>query len=96
VTVEPGNSELEARLVAVSAERRAQNATIPTTMALELATNPFLRPDRAAIRAVLNLAQSADDAQVIGALRKHKDAVGGVVAWLVMSLYPVADYFNMA
>jgi hypothetical protein len=97
VMVEPSNNELKARLVAVSAQRAAHNATIPTTMALELATNPFLRPHSAAIRNALNMTEGADAAQVVGALRRHKDSVGGmIIPWLVMTLYPVADYLGMA
>ncbi|HEX8307737.1 MAG TPA: hydroxyacylglutathione hydrolase [Allosphingosinicella sp.] len=48
VTVEPGNQALAARLVEVEAARAAGEATVPTTIALELATNPFMRASSAA------------------------------------------------
>jgi hydroxyacylglutathione hydrolase len=43
VTVEPDNEELARRMAAVEAARAAGEATVPTTIALELATNPFMR-----------------------------------------------------
>jgi len=43
VTVEPGNAAIAARLAEVEAARAAGEATVPTTIGLELATNPFMR-----------------------------------------------------
>ena len=43
VTVEPDNAALAERAVAVERARAAGEATVPTTIALERATNPFLR-----------------------------------------------------
>lgn len=43
VTVEPDNEAVAARLIAVERARAAGEATIPTTIALERATNPFMR-----------------------------------------------------
>jgi hydroxyacylglutathione hydrolase len=43
VTVEPENGALARRFADVEAARAAGEATIPTTIALELATNPFMR-----------------------------------------------------
>ena len=43
VTVEPDNGSLVRRLAEVEAARTAGEATVPTTIALELATNPFMR-----------------------------------------------------
>ncbi|MFL6857011.1 MAG: hydroxyacylglutathione hydrolase [Allosphingosinicella sp.] len=43
VTVEPGNDALAHRLAAVEAARARGEATVPTTIALERATNPFVR-----------------------------------------------------
>jgi hydroxyacylglutathione hydrolase len=42
-TVEPGNEALRQRIAEVEAARSAGEATVPTTVALELATNPFVR-----------------------------------------------------
>ena len=43
VTVEPDNADLAARLADVVALRERGEATVPTTIALERATNPFMR-----------------------------------------------------
>ena len=49
---EPGNAAIADRLVAVSALRDAGKITLPTTVAEELATNPFVRAtDAAGVRA---------------------------------------------
>src|SRR5688500_5358408 len=48
VTVEPDNDALERRMREVEAARAAGEATVPTTIALELATNPFMRASSAA------------------------------------------------
>ena len=42
-TVEPDNEDLLARIAAVEAARAAGEATVPTTIGLERATNPFVR-----------------------------------------------------
>ncbi len=43
LTVEPENSALIARMVSVDQMRERGEATVPTTIALERATNPFMR-----------------------------------------------------
>ncbi len=43
LSVEPDNVALRARMAEVEAARAAGEATVPTTIALELATNPFMR-----------------------------------------------------
>ncbi len=48
VTVEPENEALAARLAAVESARAAGEATVPTTIGAERATNPFLRAASAA------------------------------------------------
>jgi hydroxyacylglutathione hydrolase len=55
VTVEPDNSALAARLTAVAALRAAGEATVPTTIGDERATNPFMRA-----RDVAELAERRD------------------------------------
>ena len=48
VTVDPQNDALAARLAAVEAARAAGEATVPTSIGEERATNPFLRAPNAA------------------------------------------------
>jgi hydroxyacylglutathione hydrolase len=43
LTVEPDNAALATRMAAVDAARAAGEATVPTTIGLERATNPFVR-----------------------------------------------------
>jgi hydroxyacylglutathione hydrolase len=53
---------------------RARHAsTIPSTLALEKKTNPFLRPDSAEIRATLDM-QNSDDVSVFAEIRRRKDS----------------------
>ena len=47
LTVEPDNAALRERMAAVEAARVAGEATVPTTIALERATNPFMRASSA-------------------------------------------------
>ena len=48
LTVEPDNEPLRRRMEEVEAARAAGEATVPTTIALERATNPFMRARSAA------------------------------------------------
>ncbi|HYW14626.1 MAG TPA: hydroxyacylglutathione hydrolase [Allosphingosinicella sp.] len=57
VTVEPGNAALAARMAEVEAARAAGVPTVPTTIALERATNPFMRASSAAELAELRRAK---------------------------------------
>jgi hydroxyacylglutathione hydrolase len=72
LTVEPDNQDLVARMRDVERLRAAGLATVPTTVALERATNPFLRPTSAALRRTLGLEQS-DDVTVFARTRALKD-----------------------
>ena len=72
LTIEPENDKLVARAKAVEAQRARGEMTLPTTLALELETNPFLRPQSAAIRKRLGM-ESAPDWQVFGEVRERKN-----------------------
>jgi len=72
LTIEPGNADLVARAEAVKALRAAGKPTLPTTIALELATNPFLRAEIPAVQQAVGL-QGADPAQVFAEIRRRKD-----------------------
>jgi hydroxyacylglutathione hydrolase len=73
LSVEPGNADLQARMRDVEAARARGAPTIPSTLALEKRTNPFLRPDSAEIRRTLAL-ETASDVEVFGELRRRKDS----------------------
>ncbi len=74
---EPGNAAVGARVAAESAKRAAHQSTIPSTIALELATNPFLRYREPAIAAHLRelgkLTPHASELAVFAALREWKN-----------------------
>lgn len=72
VTVDPDNAVLKERAAQVEALRAAGTPTLPTTLAIELATNPFLRADEPQIKAALGL-PDADPAAVFAALRERKN-----------------------
>lgn len=56
-SADPDNADVVARMVAVDAARARGDATVPTTIALEKATNPFLRAGSAAALATLRSAK---------------------------------------
>ena len=72
LSVDPGNDMLKSRADQVAAMRAAGKPTLPTTIALELDTNPFLRAEDAAISAKMGL-PGADPAAVFAALREAKN-----------------------
>jgi hydroxyacylglutathione hydrolase len=73
LTIEPGNADLVARAEAVKALREKGKPTVPTTIALELATNPFLRAEIPAVQEAVGL-KGADPAQVFAEIRRRKDS----------------------
>ena len=72
LTLEPGNGTLKRRMDDVNAARAAGKATVPSTMGLEKATNPFLRPDSGEIRKSLGM-EKADTVSVFGEIRERKN-----------------------
>jgi len=52
--------------------RAAGAATVPSTIGLEKATNPFLRPASPELRATLQL-PAATDVEVLAETRRRKD-----------------------
>ena len=71
-TLEPGNAALQARAQNVVAARAAFKPTVPSTIGLEKATNPFLRIQSTEIRAAIGMAHG-DDAAVFAEIRRRKD-----------------------
>jgi len=76
VTVEPGNDALTRRYAEIRSLRAAGKPTVPSTIGAERATNPFLRPASAGLRATLDL-QDADDVAVFAETRRRKDGFRG-------------------
>lgn len=72
LTVDPENPDLKDKAARVKALRAQDKPTVPTTLAEELATNPFLRAHDTRIRAHLGL-ETASDAEVFTEIRRRKD-----------------------
>lgn len=71
-SVDAANPALDARRQQIDALRAEGRPTVPVTLAVELATNPFLRARDPAMKAALGMAGAAD-AEVFAELRARKD-----------------------
>jgi hydroxyacylglutathione hydrolase len=79
LAVEPGNVALQARAAAAAETRRRGEPTVPSTIGLELATNPFMRCDVPAVRdAAARREKGAETAalRTFAALREWKNGFG--------------------
>ncbi len=72
VTVDPDNQALAARASEIAQLRAAGKPTVPSSLGVEKATNPFLRAADPAIRAHLGM-ENASDAEVFAEIRTRKD-----------------------
>ena len=73
LSLEPGNAALQARAAEVAALREGGRPTVPSSLRVEKATNPFLRPHSAEIRTSLGLPPDATAVDVFAATRRAKD-----------------------
>jgi hydroxyacylglutathione hydrolase len=72
LSVDPSNAILKERAGEVARQREAGKFTLPTTITIELATNPFLRADDPDIQAGLGMS-GADPVAVFTELRERKN-----------------------
>ncbi len=72
MTVEPDNSDLQARQARIVATRTKGDPTVPSTLSEELATNPFLRAGVASVKAAVGR-EGASDAEAFAEIRRRKD-----------------------
>ena len=72
LSVDGGNAALRARAVEIDRLRSAGRPTVPSTLAEELGTNPFLRADDPAMAAAVGKAGAAP-AEVFAEIRRRKD-----------------------
>ncbi|PIN00877.1 Glyoxylase [Handroanthus impetiginosus] len=73
LSIEPRNEELKSYATHVAQLRNKGLPTIPTSLRKEKLCNPFLRTSSTEIRKSLNIPESADDADALGAIRRAKD-----------------------
>jgi len=76
VTADPKNKALAKRLADIEAMRAAGKPTLPSTIADELRTNPFLRADEPAVAEAVGM-KGADPAAVFTELRERKNNFKG-------------------
>lgn len=72
LTIEPGNADLQARAEEVGRIRASGGATLPTTMSVEKATNPFLRAGEASVAYALGMS-GKPAAEIFAEIRTRKD-----------------------
>ena len=72
LSVDPHNEDLHARAAEVERLRAAGEWTVPTDVAIELKTNPFLRAEDAGLQAAIGMT-GADAVAVFAETRKRKD-----------------------
>lgn len=72
LTIEPDNIALQARAKDIANMRAAGTSTVPSSLTLELETNPFLRANQPEMKTALNMV-NATDAEVFAEIRKRKD-----------------------
>lgn len=73
LTVEPQNDQLQARAKEIEKLRAAGKPTVPSTIGLEKATNPFLRPGSEDLQETIGL-KGADLVDVFAETRRRKDS----------------------
>lgn len=73
LSVDGDNPALAAFAEQVATLRAADEPTVPSTVGLEKAINPFFRADTPALRAAAGLAATAPRHEVLGRLRSMKD-----------------------
>jgi len=71
-SLEANNPRVNSRIEAISAARRANQPTVPSTLAEECATNPFLRADDPVMQAAVGMVD-AKAADVFAEIRGRKD-----------------------
>ncbi|PIA29680.1 hypothetical protein AQUCO_05800058v1 [Aquilegia coerulea] len=74
LSLEPKNVALQSYAAHVAQLRSKGLPTVPTTLKTEKSCNPFLRTSSLEIRQALDIADTADDAETLGAIRKAKDS----------------------
>ncbi|OQX38806.1 MAG: hydroxyacylglutathione hydrolase [Oceanospirillales bacterium LUC14_002_19_P2] len=75
--VEAGNTALQQRIIAAEALRQSGESTVPSDMATERATNPFLRSGEATVKAAAEQFSGrtmTDDTDTFAAIRRWKDS----------------------
>ncbi|NOU23858.1 MAG: hydroxyacylglutathione hydrolase [Methyloglobulus sp.] len=73
LTVDPDNQQLQQRMIEVNRLRSNKQPTVPTTIAEELATNPFFREDSADLQKTIGMTHSKP-VEIFAKIRRLKDS----------------------
>ncbi len=73
LSIEPDNQDLKDRIARIRQADEKDRPIVPSTMAEEKATNPFLRATRPGVKRSVGL-DGADDASTFAEVRRRKDA----------------------
>uniref|UniRef100_A0A7S3BU34 hydroxyacylglutathione hydrolase n=1 Tax=Haptolina ericina TaxID=156174 RepID=A0A7S3BU34_9EUKA len=73
LTIEPGNLALQRRAEVIRDLRSQDKPTVPTTIGLELETNPFLRPSSSLLRSHLGVPKDETEEVTFARVRRMKD-----------------------
>jgi hydroxyacylglutathione hydrolase len=76
LSIEPGNPDLKSRVETVAAMSLRKLSTVPSRLDLEIATNPFLRADRADMAQAMGM-KGAKAWEVFAEIRRRKDVFKG-------------------
>lgn len=72
MTIEPDNADLQNRIADIENKRANDIPTVPASIGLEKATNPFMRADLPEIKTLMGM-EGASDVDVFGEIRTRKD-----------------------
>jgi hydroxyacylglutathione hydrolase len=72
LTIEPDNAELVERVKDIETTLASGGYNVPASIALEMATNPFMRAGNPVMKKAMNM-ETSSDADVFGAIRTLKD-----------------------
>ncbi|KAB7610459.1 hydroxyacylglutathione hydrolase [Amylibacter sp. SFDW26] len=72
ITIEPDNADLQTRIEDITDKRANDIPTVPASIGLEKATNPFMRANLNEVKALVGMT-GASDAEVFGEIRRRKD-----------------------
>lgn len=72
ITVDPTNADLQKRVADIAKSRANGHPTVPSTLKLELATNPFLRGHDPQVQHAVDM-EGADPMAVFAEIRSRKD-----------------------
>ncbi|KAE8658402.1 Detected protein of confused Function [Hibiscus syriacus] len=74
LSIEPKNEALRSYAAHVAQLRNKGLPTIPTTLKMEKACNPFLRTSSTEIRQALDIPVTMNEAEALGVIRRSKDS----------------------